>query len=239
MAADALAGRSALVTGASRGIGLECARMLASEGARVVMLARDAGALDRASREIGAATATVPCDLTDPDAVEGAIARVREALGAAPDIIVNSAGQLMLAPVSETSVAEFDRLLLVNLTAPFAFLRAFVPELRERGSGHIVTIGSLADRVGLAENAAYAASKFGLRGLHEVLREELRGSGVRATLVSPEHVDTAIWSSVESEALPDAARRQMLSAAQVANAVRFALLAPRAVNVDELRLSHA
>ena len=239
MAADALAGRSALVTGASRGIGLECARMLANEGARVVLLARDAGALDRAAREIGASTATVPCDLTDPDAVEGAIARVREALGEAPDIIVNSAGQLMLAPVSGTSVAEFDRLLLVNLTAPFAFLRAFVPDMRERGSGHVVTIGSLADRVGLAGNAAYAASKFGLRGLHEVLREELRGSGVRATLVSPEHVDTAIWSSVGRDALPDATRRPMLSAAQVANAVRYAVLAPSAVNVDELRLSHA
>lgn len=239
MAGEALAGRSALVTGASRGIGLECARMLAREGARVVMLARDAGALDTAAREIGGATIPLPCDLTDPDAVERAIARVRQELGAAPDVLVNSAGQLLLAPVTETSVAEFDRLLLVNLTAPFALLREFLPELRARGHGHVVTIGSLADRVGLAGNAAYAASKFGLRGLHEVLRQELRGSGVRATLVSPEHVDTAIWSAVGGAELPDGAQRPMLSAAQVAAAVRYAVLAPRAVNVDELRLSHA
>jgi NADP-dependent 3-hydroxy acid dehydrogenase YdfG len=171
--------------------------------------------------------------------VERAIAGIREALGAAPDVLVNSAGQLLLAPVTETSVAEFDRLLLVNLTAPFALLRAFLPELRERGSGHVVTIGSLADRVGLAGNSAYAASKFGLRGLHEVLRQELRGTGVRTTLVSPEHVDTAIWSAIGAGERPDGARRPMLSAGQVADAVRYALLAPPAVNVDELRLSHA
>ncbi len=239
MAVEALAGRSALVTGASRGIGLECARMLVRQGARVVLLARDEAALRRAASDIGGATVTVACDLTDPDGVERAIGRAREALGAAPDILVNSAGQLMLAPVTGTSVAEFDRLLLVNLTAPFAMLRALVPELRERGSGHIVTIGSLADRVGLAGNAAYAASKFGLRGLHEVLREELRGSGVRTTLVSPEHVDTAIWSTIDTGGLPEGARRPMLSAAQVADAVCYAVCAPRAVNVDELRLSHS
>jgi NADP-dependent 3-hydroxy acid dehydrogenase YdfG len=239
MAAEALAGRSALVTGASRGIGLECARMLVGQGARVALLARDAGALQRAAQEIGRSSTVVPCDLTDPDAVERAIAAIRDALGGAPDILVNSAGQLMLAPVGSTSVAEFDRLLLVNLTAPFAFLRAFLPDMRERGSGHVVTIGSLADRVGLAGNAAYAASKFGLRGLHQVLREELRGTGVRATLVSPEHVDTAIWGALDDASLPDGARRPMLTAAQVADAVRYALVAPSAVNVDELRLSHS
>lgn len=239
MAGDALAGRSALVTGGSRGIGFECARALAAEGARVVLLARDAAALRAAASAIGANAEGVACDLTDPDAVERAVARVRDSLGGAPDILVNSAGQFLLAPVGRTDVAEFDRLLLVNLTAPFAFLRAFVPELRERGRGHVVTIGSLADREALAGNAAYAASKFGLRGLHEVLRQELRGSGVRVTLVSPAHVETGIWESVTSDELPAGARRPMLSAASVADAVRYAVLAPPGVNVDELRLSHA
>ena len=239
MAGDALAGRSALVTGGSRGIGFECARALAAEGARVILLARDEAALRTAASSIGANADGVACDLTNPDAVERAIAAVRARLGAAPDILVNSAGQFLLAPVGRTDVAEFDRLLLVNLTAPFAFLRAFVPELRERGHGHVVTIGSLADREPLAGNAAYAASKFGLRGLHEVLRQELRGSGVRVTLVSPAHVETGIWESVSADELPAGARRPMLSAASVADAVRYAVLAPPSVNVDELRLSHA
>lgn len=211
--------------------------MLASEGARVVLLARDAGALDRAANEIGTSTATVPCDLTDPDAVEGSIARVREALGAAPDIIVNSAGQLMLAPVSGTSVAEFDRLLLVNLTAPFAFLRAFVPELRERGSGHVVTIGSLADRVGLAGNAAYAASKFGLRGLHEVLLQEIRGTGVRATLVEPAATDTPLWDPIDPDARADLPpRASMLRPEEVAAAVIYAAAQPAGVQISSIAL---
>lgn len=239
MAGDALAGRSALVTGGSRGIGFACGRALAKEGARIVLLARDAAALKRAASEVGSGAEGVPCDLTDPDAVERAIARVREIVGGTPDILVNSAGQLMLAPVERTEVSEFDRVLLVNLTAPFAFLRAFVPAMRENGRGHIVTIGSLADREALPGNAAYAASKFGLRGLHEVLREELRGTGVRVTLVSPSHVETGIWESVSPEELPGGARRPMLTAASVADAVRYAVLAPATVNVDELRLSHA
>lgn len=239
MAGDALAGRTALVTGASRGIGFECARMLAAEGAKVLLVARDAEALRRAADMIGSGASACACDLTDPDAVERTIAAAGERLGGAPDIVVNSAGQFLLAPVGNTSVAEFDRLLLVNLTAPFALLRAFIPAMQSRGSGHVVTIGSLADRQGLAGNAAYAASKFGLRGLHEVLREELRGTGVRVTLVSPAHVETSIWSGVDESSLPSAARQPMLSAAQVASAVLYAVVAPAAVNVDELRLSHA
>jgi len=239
MAGEALAGRTAVVTGASRGIGFECARALAGEGAQVLLVARDAEALHRAAATIGRGASGCACDLTDPDAVERTIATASERLGGAPDIVVNSAGQFLLAPVENTSVAEFDRLLLVNLTAPFALLRAFVPAMRARGRGHLVTIGSLADRQGLPGNAAYAASKFGLRGLHEVLREELRGTGVRVTLVSPAHVETSIWNAVDESSLPERARQPMLSAAQVASAVLFAVMAPEVVNVDELRLSHA
>ena len=233
-----LSGSTALVTGASRGIGFECARALAREGARVVMLARNADALTRAAEEVGA-SATIACDLANPDEVEQAIAQIRKQLGGAPDIIVNSAGQFFLAPVEQTTAAEFDALVLVNLTAPFAIVREFVPDLRARATGHIVTIGSLADREALAGNAAYAASKFGLRALHEVLRAELRGSGVRTTLVSPTHVNTSIWDAVDPELRPESATSGMLHPASVADAVIFAVTAPATVNVDELRLSHS
>lgn len=234
-----LAGSTALVTGASRGIGFECARALAREGARVIMLARNADALGRAAESVDPSATTLACDLGDPDEVEQAIAHIRTVLGAAPDVIVNSAGQFFLAPVEQTTAAEFDALVLVNLTAPFAIVREFIPELRTRAAGHIVTIGSLADREALAGNAAYAASKFGLRALHEVLRAELRGSGVRTTLVSPTHVNTSIWDAVDPELRPESATSGMLHPASVADAVIYAVTAPATVNVDELRLSHS
>jgi NADP-dependent 3-hydroxy acid dehydrogenase YdfG len=103
-----------------------------------------------------------------------------------------------------------------------------------------VTIGSIADRAAFPENGAYAASKFGLRALHEVLLAELRGSGVRATLVSPGPVDTALWDEVNPDQREGfTPRARMLSAAGVAAAVRFAITQPAGMNVDELRLSRS
>ena len=112
--------------------------------------------------------------------------------------------------------------------------------MRARGSGHIVTIGSIADRAIFPENAAYAASKFGVRALHEVLRTELRGSGVRTSLVSPGPVDTALWDEIDPDTRPGfTARANMLRSQDVASAVRYVVSAPASVNVDELRLSRA
>jgi NADP-dependent 3-hydroxy acid dehydrogenase YdfG len=127
-----------------------------------------------------------------------------------------------------------------NLVAPFLFLHAFLPAMQAHGDGHIVTVGSVADRTTFPENGAYAASKFGLRALHEVLRAELRGTGVRATLVSPGPVDTSLWDSVRSEAREGiASRAAMLSADAVADAIFFAVTRPADVNVDEMRLGRA
>src|SRR5208283_432105 len=96
----------------------------------------------------------------------------------------------------ETTTPEiFARMLALNLAAPFQLVRAFLPGMRLRGRGHVVTVGSVADHVAFPGNSAYSASKFGVRGLHEVLRTELRGTGVRATLVSPGGVDTPLWDA--------------------------------------------
>jgi NADP-dependent 3-hydroxy acid dehydrogenase YdfG len=111
--------------------------------------------------------------------------------------------------------------------------------MRTRASGHLVTIGSIADRTAFPGNAAYAASKFGLRALHEVLRAELRGSGVRVSLVSPGPVDTPLWDAVEATTSGLTPRTEMLSADDVASAVQFVVAAPATLNVDELRLSHS
>ena len=235
-----LSGRTAVITGASRGIGLECARVFHAAGARVVLVARSAVALDRVCAELGRDASAVECDLADAGAVQRALAAIAALLGAAPDVLVNNAGLFRLARFEETPLEEFEHTLRVNLISQFAFAREFLRDMRARRRGHIVTIGSNADRHAYPDNAAYAASKFGARALHEVLREELRGSGVRATLVSPGPVDTTMWEELDPDNRPGfTPRAQMLHAAAVADAVRYVATRPDDVNIDELRLSHS
>ena len=235
-----LVGRTALVTGASRGIGAATARRLALSGARVALLARSEDALTALAREIGGDAVVITCDVRRPDAA--AMAQVAlAALGVeAPDILVNNAGVFFVTPAHETSTEAFRDTVEINLTAPFGFVRAFLPAMRRRASGHVVTVGSIADRTAYPGNAAYAASKFGLRALHEVIRAELKGTGVRASLVSPGPVDTPLWDAVDSaQREGHTPRSEMLSAAAVADAVHYAVSTPAAVNIDELRLSRS
>lgn len=236
-----LAGRSALVTGASRGIGAATARVLAAAGARVALVARNEIALRALANEIGADSVVLPCDLTEVEATQRAAADAITALGDAPDILASNAGIFELAPLAEMPVDVFERTMQTNLVAPFVLLRAILPRMRERGSGHVVTIGSIADRMVFPENGAYSAAKYGARAVHEVLRVETRGTGVRATLVSPGPVNTPLWDDVLSQGagrqLPT--REIMLDPAAVADAVLYVITRDAAVNIDELRLSHA
>lgn len=229
--------RVAIVTGASRGIGRAVARAFACAGARVVMIARGADVLRREAEPLGALP--IACDVGDSVAVEGALRRVRAELGV-PSIVVNNAGIFRLSRVEATTPESLRETLEINLVAPFLLVRAALPAMREAARGDVVTIGSIADRATFPENAAYAASKFGARAVHQVLREELRGSGVRCALVSPGPVDTALWDEVrpdEREGFTPRAR--MLRAEAVAEAVLFAVTRPPEVNIDELRLSRA
>jgi len=233
-------GRTALVTGASRGIGLAVARALAGEGLRVAMLARGAEELVARAKELGSGGMPIACDVTDAASIDRALAAVRESLGMAPDIVVNNAGLFELAPVEDTAPDAFSRALEVNLVAPFRIIRAFVGEMRARGSGHIVNIGSIADHAIFPENGAYAAGKWGLRALHEVLRAELRGSGVRTTLVSPGPTDTPLWDPLAPDDRPGfTPRAQMLPATAVADAVLYAVRQPPAVDIEEIRLARS
>jgi NADP-dependent 3-hydroxy acid dehydrogenase YdfG len=203
------------------------------------MVARSADALRDHARNIPGAMA-VPSDLAERGQVLAAISTIEREFGAAPDIVVNNAGNFPLARVEDTSPALFTRTLELNLIAPFALIQSFVGAMRARGSGHVVTIGSIADRTTFPENGAYAASKFGIRALHQVLRDELRGSGVRATLVSPGPVDTPIWDAIgPDERAGFTPRARMLAASAVADAVLFVLTRPPDTNIDELRLSRS
>lgn len=232
--AEPLAGRTALVTGGSRGIGRAAAAALIGAGARTTIVARDADGLAQAALEIGAHAHAA--DMADTEAVRALAA----AIGSPVDIVVHAAGAFALAPIEHTSVEAFDRQIAVNLRAAFLLMRAFVPAMRARGSGHFVSIGSIAGRQPFPSNGAYAASKFGLRALHAVLDAELRGTGVRATLVEPAATDTTLWEAIDRGAhpgLPDAAA--MLDPAAVGAAVLYAVTQPAAVAVQNVILERA
>ncbi len=238
-ASSALSGRSAVVTGASRGIGAGIARALGREGVRVVMIARNEANLEKQSALVPKSI-PVACDVTDARSIDRATKRIRRELGGAPDVLVNNAGLFRISSVEETTAESFAEILDTNLVGPFVFVRTFLDDMKERRSGHIVTIGSIADRVIFAGNAAYNAAKFGLRALHEVMRVELRSSGVRTTLISPASTDTDIWKDIAPE--PGGKPRTtsaLLAVDDVVGAVMFALSRPDHVNVDELRLSHS
>jgi len=230
--------RTALVTGASRGIGLAIARQLAAAGVRVALVARSAGELSARAAELGPAAVAIPADLTVAEDVARVVAATRAEFGDVPELLVNNAGIFIPKPLHVLTADEFERTMRVNLVSPFLVLRALLPRWRELGRGHAITIGSIADRTIFADNGGYSASKFGARAMHEALRAETRGTGIRATLVSPASVNTPIWDSVDpgpGTRFPP--REKMLSADAVAEAVVWAALRPPAVNVDELRLS--
>ncbi len=237
---SSLSGRAAVVTGATRGIGAGIAAALAAEGAQVVMLARNEAKLKERSASLKGSIPIV-CDVTRPESVEKAAKRITSELKRAPDIVVNNAGIFGVSTVEETSVEFFIETINTNLVGPFLLVRSFLGEMKKRGTGHIITIGSVADRTIYTGNAAYSAAKFGVRALHEVMRAELRGTGVRATLVSPAATDTEIWNtvSVTDPAGKPHSKRPMLDTDDVVRAVMFAITQPEPVNVDELRLSHS
>ncbi|MDA0327601.1 MAG: SDR family NAD(P)-dependent oxidoreductase [Gemmatimonadetes bacterium] len=230
-----LSGRTALVTGASRGIGRQVAESLSRAGARVWGLARSEDDLADLSRHHGVEPLRV--DLRDETATWLALDDMTDVMGGAPDIVVNAAGTFGIAACDKESVASFDAQIAVNLRGPFLVVRALLPAMLERRSGLIVNIGSVAGRRAFTGNAAYSASKFGLRGFHEVLLEELKGSGVRASLVEPAATDTPLWDPLEPDSdpnLPD--RADMLAASEVADAVLFIATRSDTVSIPVLRV---
>lgn len=233
-----VAGRSALVTGASKGIGRTVALRLADAGVRVWCLARSKVVVTELAREIGGEA--LPADITDDVAVWAAIDQMTSTLGGAPDIVVNSAGVFGIALSWKETVQNFDLRLDVNLRGTFLVNRAVMPGMIERGSGLIINLGSVAGRKAYKGNAAYSASKFGLRGYHEVLLEEVRGTGVRACLLEPAATDTPIWDELDPDKNPRLpSREEMLTAEDVAEAVLFVATRPATVTIPVLQIEHA
>ena len=180
----------AIVTGAGRGIGRRVALVLAEEGFRVA--ANDLNAPDETveeCRSAGAEAIAIPGDVSDEATVRGMVGTAMGEFGRI-DVLVNNAGISTIVPAEETTLADWDRTLAVNLTGPFLMCREFGKAMLDRGSGSIVNVSSVAGLLGVGDRSAYNASKHGLVGLTRTLAAEWGGRGVRANAVCPGWVKT-------------------------------------------------
>jgi 3-oxoacyl-[acyl-carrier protein] reductase len=221
----ALSSKVALVTGASRGIGRAVALALADAGADLIITSSRARGADATLKEIiglKRRAVAISCDVSRPKDVEWLMAEGEKAFGRI-DVLVNNAGVVHRAPLSETSNSDFDRVIGVNLSGPFYLVRRVVPGMVKRGWGRVVNISSISGATGTPQLSAYCASKWGLNGLTRALAVELEGTGVTAMAVLPGSVDTGM--------LRGSGLAPKMSAEEVANVVRFLCTeAPAAMN---------
>jgi NAD(P)-dependent dehydrogenase (short-subunit alcohol dehydrogenase family) len=205
---------TAIVTGGGRGIGLAAARALTARGLAVTVFARTAAELEVAVHG-GAAARACPGDVASEDDVRRLVAGHEQALGPV-DVLVNGAGILVRGLAEETSVADFRRVLDVNLVGAFLCARAVIPALKARRRGRIVNVASISATLGTPGAGAYNASKWGLVGLTKCLAEELRGHGVACLAVSPGSTDTAMLARTPFE--------PRMTAEEVARVIAWAAL---------------
>lgn len=196
-----LEGRSAIVTGASRGIGAATARALALAGARVALVARNESSLREVAGSLarGSDPRVVVADLKEADEAERAAEEATVAFGGI-DILVNNAAVAARVPLEGTSAAQIDEMLAVNVRAMLVLCGAVVPSMKERGWGSIVNISSVSGLVGTPYRAAYAATKGALDAATRSLAIELGPYNIRVNAVAPGVVDTDMWS--KNKAVP-------------------------------------
>lgn len=183
-----------LISGASSGIGAELARQAIAKGSRVGLVARSKDSLESLRLELGDRCVAAPADVTQPDQLAEAVQAVAQALGPV-DIVVNNAGIGLYGAFLDADVDEIDRLMRTNYLGVVHMLKAVLPGMVERRRGHVVTVGSIAGRIGAPFEAAYSASKFAVTGLTEALSVELAAFGIGVSIVSPGPVDTPFFDN--------------------------------------------
>jgi NAD(P)-dependent dehydrogenase (short-subunit alcohol dehydrogenase family) len=211
-------GKSVLITGGSRGLGLVLARQFAQERARVTICARDEQELARAREDLlklSAEVFTVQCDVTNNDEVQQMMRAVEERFGRI-DVLVNNAGIIQVGPLEVMTFADFEQAMKSHFWGPLQTILAVLPGMRERGEGRIVNVASIGGKISVPHLVPYSASKFALVGLSEGLRAELRKDGILVTTVCPglmrtgsprnaefkgRHREEYAWFSI-SDALP-------------------------------------
>ena len=180
-------GKSVLITGGSRGLGLTMARKIVAEGGRVALLARNEVELARAGAELrglGGEVFSVPCDLLDRGQSLGAIETVVDHFGGI-DVLINNAGIIEVGPLENMRRGDFEKSMQLHFWAPFNLIRQVIPHMRRAGGGRIVNIASIGGKVAVPHLAPYSASKFALVGLSDAFRAELAGDGICVTTVTP------------------------------------------------------
>src|SRR3954452_6889077 len=182
-------GRVAVITGASSGIGEATARALTADGYRVALLARRADRIQALADELGDGALAIPADVTDRDSLLAAAQRVQDELGGA-DVLVNNAGVMLLGPFTSEQRSEQRQMVEVNLLGAMTATEVFLDQLRD-GGGDLVNISSVAGRVAHAGGAGYHASKWGLNGCSEALRQELQPD-IRVLVIEPGAVATEL-----------------------------------------------
>jgi 3-hydroxybutyrate dehydrogenase len=215
-----LAGKHALVTGASRGIGAACARALLLRGARVTLAGRDLPALQAVQEELGALAAAGEVaisvlDVRDEDLVHAGFADAVRRFGRI-DILINNAGQAQAAPFAKTDSALWQRMLDVNLTGAFHCTQAALPGMLEAGWGRIVNLASTAGLVGYRYVSAYAAAKHGLIGLTRALALEVANKGVTVNAVCPGYTETDIVREAVANIVAKTGRSEAEARAELA-----------------------
>jgi NAD(P)-dependent dehydrogenase (short-subunit alcohol dehydrogenase family) len=231
-------GKSVLVTGGSRGLGLLLARRFALEGARITILAREPAELDLARRELtalsGARVLALPGDVGNQADAEWAVERAAERFGRL-DVVVNNAGVIQVGPLAHMGIEDFAEALAVHFWGPLYVIRAALPHLRRQGGGRIVNIASIGGRIAVPHLLPYSASKFALVGLSQGLQAELAGEGISVTTVCPgllrtgSHVNARFkgrrreeftWFAL-SDALPLASMAAERAARRIVEACRY------------------
>jgi len=211
--------KTVIITGASSGIGAEAARRFAAEGARVVLAARRKEAMEAVAMSMDPdRRLIIPLDVTDTEGVAGMLERVQARFGRI-DILVNNAGCHARGPVGSKETADLTQMVDVNLRAPIALCRMVLPYLKRAGGGAIVNVASLAGHVPFAGAAVYCATKFGLRMFSLSLAEELEGSGISVSVVSPGPVDTEFFQGQFDDIADFAFSSPMSSSEQVARLI--------------------
>jgi NAD(P)-dependent dehydrogenase (short-subunit alcohol dehydrogenase family) len=242
--------RVCLVTGASRGIGLAVATQLVAAGHRVGMAARSADLLDKAAAELGENALAIPADITDAIGIDLAYQALEKAWGPV-EVLVANAGAGVAAPLVDTTDELWQRMLDLNLTAPFRCIRRGLPSMVDGGWGRVVVIASVVAKHGEAEVAAYTASKHGVLGLVRSAAAEVARAGVTVNAICPGYVDSPMTDDtvaaivVRTRRKPAEARQllerrqpigRLIDAGEVAAAVRFcidnAAVNGQGINVD-------
>jgi 3-oxoacyl-[acyl-carrier protein] reductase len=219
-----LRGKTAIVTGASRGIGLAISRALAKAGVRL-------GLLSRTRPKLRGKFFFRPCDLAEFDTVPAAMQSLREQLGTV-DYLINNAGVFLEKAVDGTSLADWERVIRVNLTASFLTCRELLPHMIKRGQGTIINVASTAGVQGYLNQSAYCASKHGLLGFGRGLAIEAKPYGIRVHTLCPGGVDTElIKGTYLAERLKG---QQMIQPEDIAEMVVFILKQPKNVDLPEI-----